>query len=203
MALAIMRDPPELMIYPTGLGEPRPLRCDAVVSYEWAVWHPDGRRVVFVGTGREGSRHLYLQPIDGGAAGRAGETPIINRHTEPLPISPDGKHAVVQRADGRFWIHGLEGESARALDALQPREVPIGYDAAGRGLYFINEADLPSRIHRLDLETGERTLWKTLMPPDPTGIVATLPVHITPDGSAYAYSYTRLTSDLHILEGIE
>ena len=204
LALAILQDPHEdLIAYPTGLGEQRSLRTDAIRAYEWAAWHPDGKRVLFVGSEAGQGKRLYVQPLEGGPPRAVSDHGVATRFSEPLPVSPDGGTAVLQMSDGRFWRLSLEGGAASPIDGLVPGEIPIGFDLEGRGLFFVREEDLPARIHRLSLESGERALWRELAPPDPTGIVTSLPVVITPDGSSYAYSYMRLTGDLYLLDGLD
>jgi hypothetical protein len=40
------------------------------------------------------------------------------------------------------------------------------------------------------------------MPDDPAGVVGISRPQVTPDGSAYAYSYTRYLQDLYLVEGL-
>jgi len=47
-----------------------------------------------------------------------------------------------------------------------------------------------------------RSLWQTLQPSDPAGIMDIYPVKITPDGERYAYGYRRYLSDLFIVRGL-
>jgi hypothetical protein len=46
----------------------------------------------------------------------------------------------------------------------------------------------------VDVATGERRPWRELRPPDPAGVVVTVPVLVTPDGTSYAYCYLRESS---------
>ena len=61
---------------------------------------------------------------------------------------------------------------------------------------------VPGRLDRLDLTTGRRTAWKTLMPEDPAGVVDVQRPVVTPDLSAYAYSYARYLQDLFLVDGL-
>ena len=62
---------------------------------------------------------------------------------------------------------------------------------------------MPARVYRLNLTTGRKQLWKELMPSDPAGIYYIRPPQFSQDGSAYAYSYARLLSDLYVVDGIK
>jgi hypothetical protein len=68
-------------------------------------------------------------------------------------------------------------------------------------VYVHHPGLLPRRVFRIDLATGERTLWKELMPRDAAGISAVDPV-ISRDGRAYAYSYLRRLEDLYLATGV-
>jgi hypothetical protein len=64
-------------------------------------------------------------------------------------------------------------------------------------------SDLPAKVYRLNVETGQRTLWKQLMPPDPAGVELVGPILPTPDGKAYVYGYRRMLSDLYLVDGLK
>jgi hypothetical protein len=63
--------------------------------------------------------------------------------------------------------------------------------------------DLPTQIHRLEIETGQKTLWKQLMPVDPAGVNFVSPILIAPDGKSYVYGHRRILSDLYLVEGLK
>ena len=58
------------------------------------------------------------------------------------------------------------------------------------------------KVYRLELATGRKELWRTLMPADAAGVSSLIPGP-TPDGSSYQYSYTRTLSDLYLVEGVK
>ena len=55
----------------------------------------------------------------------------------------------------------------------------------------------------LDLRTGEKKLWKELIPPDPAGVTSVSPVVVTLDRKFYVYSYVRSLADLYVVEGLK
>jgi hypothetical protein len=57
-------------------------------------------------------------------------------------------------------------------------------------------------VFRLDIETGRRELWRTLVPPDAAGVYSIIEFRITPSGHAYFYSYARLLSQLFLVSGL-
>ena len=50
-------------------------------------------------------------------------------------------------------------------------------------------------------EAGEP--WKELAPTDPAGVRAIGPVHLTPDGKSYVYSFGSTLGDLYLAEGLK
>ena len=70
-----------------------------------------------------------------------------------------------------------------------------------RWLWLFRRNEVPARIERLEIATGRRQLWKTLVPADP-GVYSLINFNITPTGSAYCYSYRRRLSDLYLIEGL-
>jgi hypothetical protein len=99
-----------------------------------------------------------------------------------------------------FRIDG--GVASRAIPGIVDGEFPLRFAEDGRSL-FVWKRELPARVYRVDLETGNRELWKELMPVDPGGVERISNVVVTPDAKSYAYTYSRLLSDLFVVEGLE
>jgi hypothetical protein len=55
----------------------------------------------------------------------------------------------------------------------------------------------------VDPVTGRREFWKELGPADATGVWPPDSQYVTPDGSAYIYSFARRLSDLYVVEGLK
>ena len=64
-------------------------------------------------------------------------------------------------------------------------------------------AELPARIYRFDLSTGNKELWKELTPPDPAGIQEIIRVIMAADEKSYAYTYERDFSDLYLVKDLK
>jgi hypothetical protein len=79
----------------------------------------------------------------------------------------------------------------------------IRWSGDGRALFAWRHYEIPARVHRIDLETGERTLWRELTPPDPTGIYRIGRLRMSADAGAYAYTYYLHLIDLHVIEGLQ
>jgi hypothetical protein len=80
-------------------------------------------------------------------------------------------------------------------------EGPIQWSPDSKSLY-IKTGLVPARVFRVDPFSGKRELWKEFAPSDPTGVVDIQGIAMTPDTSAYAYTYVRILSDLFLAQGL-
>jgi hypothetical protein len=62
--------------------------------------------------------------------------------------------------------------------------------------------ELPSRIYKVAIETGQQTLVKELRPGVPAGVVMVAPVQVSRDGTRFAYSYNQTLSVLYLVSGL-
>jgi len=189
--------PPRLSLTPTGPGEPR-LLPNHFAEFSGA-WFMDSGHVFVDAAEAERPPRTFLIDLSGG---------------ETRPVTPEGMVAIC----GSYGGDSLLGFSEQAGGALtrvplaggqpQPMSVrlpdhasPIRVTADGRAL-FISQGDIPRRVDRFDLATGRVTPGIALRPDDLTGVLWVWPPAITPDGEAYAYSYSRFFMDLDLIEGL-
>jgi Tol biopolymer transport system component len=118
-------------------------------------------------------------------------------------LSPDGQLVAGIGSDQKGYVYSVSGGEPRAIAGLNPGEEPIGWSADGRSLYVYQPGDLPAKVYRLDLATGQKTLWKQLMPSDPAGVERIGPIRMTRDGKTYVYGYHRTLADLYLVEGLK
>jgi hypothetical protein len=104
--------------------------------------------------------------------------------------------------DQRIAIYPTEPGEPRPVKGVESYEVPIRWTPDMRSLYVTASSAPPVRVDLVDLQTGARTLWKELRPPDAAGVETVGPVRMTPDGNVYAYSYRRLLYELYLATGI-
>jgi hypothetical protein len=192
--------PAQLVLVPTGAGEEKILESGAIEEYDGldVRWSGDGRRLLF-GARAKGSRvELWVQDVAGG--GPRGLTPE-GLATQSASISPDGRFVLVEE-DG-YWIYPVEGGPKRPVSGLRKGVdfVWRNWSADGRFVYAWDPTRLPFVVSRVELTTGRREPWKTIMPQDPAGIDEGDLV-LTPDGKSYAYNCSRDLSDLFLVEGL-
>jgi serine/threonine protein kinase/sugar lactone lactonase YvrE len=191
--------PAQLTLLPTKAGESKPLTNDEI-SHDWARWFNDGRRVLFSGNEPGHGVRLYVQSLGGGKP--LAITPEGVNATA-IAISPDDQMVAGIGNDQKGYIYPVAGGQTRVINGLDAGEEPICWSADGRSLYVYQPGDLPARVYRLDLASGERTLWKQLMPSDPAGVERIGPIRMTRDGVTYVYGYHRTLADLYLVEGLK
>ncbi len=189
----------DLFLLPTGAGDPRHLPGHDIV-HGAACWFADGKRILVSGTESNHGSRLYVQGIDDDKI-----EAVTPEGTNGLSfaLAPDGHEVAAIGPDEKGYLFPIPAGEPHPIKGLEPGEVPVAWTPDGRSLYVYRGGDLPSKVYRLDVESGNRTLWKELMPPDPSGVEFVGPVLPTPDGTSYVYGYRRLLSDLYLVEGLQ
>lgn len=190
----------EWVLVPTGPGSPRRLPRGAIAQLVDGAWLPDGKRIVFTAIEEGQGARVYVQDVDAG--GMRPFTPAGVRMPEKA-ATPDGKSVLVW-LDGKWFFYPIDGGTPRPFSRLGADDDPRQWSADGRFLYVSRPGTGPSvAIERLDVTTGRRESWKTLVPSDPVGIEYLDPPVISPDGRGYCYSYARRHQELYVVEGLK
>lgn len=199
LATAGTGDAAELLLMPTGAGQPKTLLKGAT-SYASGSWFPDGKRVLVSGIEPGHTSRLYVVELDGGKKNAISGEGVTVYNWRAL--SPDGRLAVAQAADLTMWVYSIDGGDPRPMPGATREDVPIRWTADSRGLYVQSSAEVPARVDVIDVTTGTRRPWRALTPPDPAGIVVMGPIKLSADGQSYVYSYRRVIDDLYVAEGL-
>ncbi len=83
---------------------------------------------------------------------------------------------------------------------LSEREIVILWTADGRSVIVSSDALIPSRVERVDLDSGRRTLFKEIAPPDRVGLMSVGLSSFAQDERSYAYGFTRQLSTMFVVE---
>ncbi|MGH9576017.1 MAG: TolB family protein, partial [Terriglobales bacterium] len=191
--------PSQLKLLPTKAGEPK-LLPGGKINHSWARWMPDGKNVLFAGNEPEHGVRLYLQSIDQGSPKPISPEGV---HASAFAVSPDGHLVAAIGPDQNGYLYPVAGGEARPVPGLQKGEQPINWSADGRSLLIYRPGELPARVFRLDLATGQRTLWRQLMPSDPAGVQTIGPILLTRDLKTCVYGYHRTLADLYLVEDLQ
>jgi len=203
--------PAQLVLLPTGTGEPRPLTQDSINHLHFPApprWFPDGKRFFFNGNEPGHGIRAYAQNTEGGSP-----HPITPEGSIGYVVSPDGKSLVAVDSERKAFLYAVEGGEARSIPGFIVGEKPIQWSADGHSLYVAQFGRASIRVSLLDLASGRRQPWKEIAPQDATGLggypglqlmaFGFSSLVLTPDAKSYAYYYSRDLSDLYLVEGLK
>jgi Tol biopolymer transport system component len=204
LATSVRRD--RLLVIPVGPGDVQRLPPQGVETYAAARWFADSRRILFTTwertaadrqAGVQGQLRTYATDRSGSAP-----TPLTPPGVYALALSPDGSRLAVRGAAPGLAIWTIESGSAVPVAGSQPDDRPVGWSDDGAALWVFQRGQVPAVVHRVDLRSGVRQPWKTLIPPDPAGVFSINDVRVAPRGDAYFYSYRRTVSELYLAAGL-
>jgi Tol biopolymer transport system component len=198
LAIRTLTSDPELVLYPTGAGEQRVLPKNGL-RIQNATWVPDGRRILLEAAEQGHSARLFVLDVDSGKSRAL--TPEGYRLFEGS-VARDSRSAVVRGPDRRVYLYPLEGGEPTPIPSIDRFDRVAGWSADGK-LNLLRLAELPARVGRLDLATGRTEAWKQIMPADAAGVSGIGRISLTADGAGYLYSYTRVLSDLYVVDGLK
>src|SRR3984893_5751440 len=191
--------PAQFRLLPTKAGEARPLTDDNI-NHNAARWLPDGKQFVFSGNEPGRGVRLYLQDVNGGKAQAI--TPEGVNGTA-FAVSSDGQLVAAIGPDLKGSLYPISGHGQpRVIPGLQPGDLATSWSQDGRALFVYQPGEVPAKVYRVDLATGQRTLWKQLVPGDPAGVATIGPILVTPDGKTFVYGFHRTLADLYLVEGL-
>src|ERR1043166_349336 len=185
---------------PTGAGDARTI-ATGDVQVQAARFFPDGRRILEQGNaaGANGQR-LWVQEAEGGKPRSITPEGVDTRLNGA--IAPDGKRVAAVDPNGKIAIYPLEGGEATSVPGTAVGERPVDWLPAGKSL-LVSRVDTPNVIYEVEVSTGKRKAFRTM--PVPDGVRAedlSAPV-FSADFKSYVYAYTRIASDLYVVEGLK
>jgi Tol biopolymer transport system component len=189
-----------VVIYPIGAGEARTLPTPGL-SVDRALAHPDGRRVLLQAREQSRGTRLYLQDLGGGSARPF--TPEGYRTLGIKALSSDGTAVMAFGPDRKVYLYRLDGGEPISPPGLSNEDNVIAWSADSRSVFVTRRGERPLKVSRVDLGTGKKELVRELMPSDAAGVTGVGPVHVLPDGKSWVFGYTRILSDLHVVDGLK
>jgi hypothetical protein len=103
--------------------------------------------------------------------------------------------------EGGAWLYPIDGGEMRPIPGLLPGEEFV-WTSDAHFMYAYQWKQAPVKIYRLNISSGQRQFFKEIMPPEPSGKCDITRVLFSSDGRSYAYSYTRLLSELYLIKGL-
>jgi len=190
--------PTHLTLLPVGPGQARQIPLPGLERLQsGAHFLPDGKRIAINGAepGRPG--RTYIVDISEGKS-RA----VTSEGTFATFPSPDGKLLAGKTAESRIALFPVDGGPARLIPETASGYALMQWAADGQALYVYRPGDVPLKIQRLDIATGELKMVRELVPADLAGVVSIGPVIANRDASEFAYSYYQTVSVLYVISGL-
>ncbi|HKV81991.1 MAG TPA: protein kinase [Candidatus Sulfotelmatobacter sp.] len=191
--------PSQFKLLPTRAGEPRDLTKDNI-NHSWAHWFPDGKRILFAADEPGKGVRFYVYDM---GTGKSEPISPEGVNGTSFAVSPDSQQIAGIGPDKKGYLYPAAGGDPRLILGLNPGEQPITFSTDGRALYIYQPGELPARVYHLDMQSGQRTLWKELMPYDPAGVENIGPILMTPDAKTCVFGYHRMLADLYLVEGLK
>jgi eukaryotic-like serine/threonine-protein kinase len=189
----------QILLLPTGAGTLKRIERGGIQQYGHQIhWMPDGKQIVFPGNQPGHEVRCFIQNIDGG-----NPRPITPEGVGSCRVSPDGQLLVGEDlTGGGAQLYPTDGGPPRAIPGLLPGETVL-WSPDPHFLYVYQWRQLPIKLYRLNVVSGERQLFKEIHPPDTTGLCDMSHILFSADGRAYVYSYMRMLSELYLVKGLK
>ncbi len=190
--------PAQITLLPVGAGQPRQIALPSMERVQIGThFLPDGKRIVLNGNepGRPG--RSYIVAVDGGKP-----EPVTPEGVYATLPSPDGKYLVGANAENQLTVFPLDGGPARPIPGVDPAYLLAQWSADSKALYVFRQGQVPLKIDRLDVATGQTQEVRQLIPMDLGGVVSIGPVITNVNASEFAYSYYQTLSVLYVISGL-
>jgi len=200
IAQDLATSPSQLVIMPTGAGQPRKLTNDDI-EHVTARFLPDGKRFVFVGFKPGKPQRGWIQSIDGGEA-----VPFLAEGTRSGGVFSSGTRVYARAPDGTRMIYPIDPKDGPPVPirGLESADLIIRATGDDRGLFIRRVAANGNHdVFRLDLTTGTRTgMYTVVAPPDTLSLGGIGYMQLSADGQAYVFGYGVAQSDLYLVKGL-
>lgn len=198
-AIAILTGSPgRITLYPVGPGEPRTIPVPGLERIHSGSSHflADGKRITINGNEPGHLVRCYLVDLNRGKI-----TPATPEGITGGLVSPDGQYMIAN--DGLIpAVYSIGGNSQHLVASLEPGFVPIQWSEEKAAVYGYQSGQIPTKVYKANLVTGEKTFVQDLKPETTSGLVSIAPVVVNHDGSSFAYSYYQVFSGLYVISGL-
>jgi serine/threonine protein kinase len=190
-----------MVIVPIGAGTIRRFDYPQFNDIKTVQFLPNGKQFLLIAGDKEGHTEVMLQDVVGGKPKTTG---IKNFYpsSDAKILSGDGRYIFGQDNAGNTKIYSLETASPIPFSGLEQNEELIEWTQSSDAIFVFNNDSLPSRVYKIAIADGHRTLFKEIIPPDRAGLTRVRAIRISPDEKSYAYTYIRNNGTLYLMDGI-
>jgi Tol biopolymer transport system component len=199
-AISILTGSPDrVTLVPTGPGQPRSIALPGLehIKNGNAYFLADGKHIILNGNERGHGVRRYLIDLDG-----VKPIPITPEGMTSGLVSPDGQYILRADGTGGVAVYPIAEGAPRVVPNLDPDFVPLRWLEGNSAVYGYRPGQVPTKVYRVNLVTGEKTVIQELQPPTTAGVVFIAPVVVNRDGSRFAYSYYQVSSALYLISGL-
>ena len=187
------------MLLPIGPGQPRTIPVSGLERIENgnSRFLADGKTITLNGNQPGHGVRCYLVGVDDGKL-----TPITPEGTTGGLVSPDGKYMLRANETGGVVVYPVAGGAPHPIPDLGQSFVPVQWSEDDASVYGYRRGDVPTKVYRVNLVTGQQTVIQELQPETLKGVVSIAPVVMSRDGSRFAYGYYQVLSVLYVISGL-
>jgi serine/threonine protein kinase len=192
--------PQHMTLLPTGPGQPRPVDISGVERIQpgWARFLDGQRLIVNANEKDHTANRCYVLDIAGGKP-----KAVTPEGTVCGPSSPDGRFVVGVGPNSAVAIYPVTGGSPQSIPGLGAGFVPVQWSSDSSFMYGYVPGELPSKMYKVEINTGKQTVVQELSPAAPAGVVTVSPVIASRDGTHFVYSYNQTLSVLYLVSGLQ
>jgi eukaryotic-like serine/threonine-protein kinase len=196
----VLGKPGKVSLIPIGVGQPRTIALPEFEEIHQGTDHflKDGKHFTLNANEPGHAERTYLVDLEG---------------KKPIPITPEGMTGDLISPDGQYIFRPdnagtlaiyptVAGGTPRYVPDLEPRFYPIQWSDDNSSVYGYIRGQIPTKVYKVNLKTGKKTLVQELQPETTAGAVTITSVCVSRDGSRFAYSYYQVLSDLYIISGL-
>jgi DNA-binding winged helix-turn-helix (wHTH) protein/WD40 repeat protein len=190
------RDRSRFRAVPLGEGKPIDLPSTGL-EYQWARYFPDGQRLLALANEPGRPLRLYVQSLEGKPFAITPPTVVRN-----VAISPNGSRVALMSAERQLLIYpAAAGGKAQLVPNSEPLAPLLWTEDDWLFVQHVGAyTQVPTRISRLNLATGQLQPWCELRPRDAVGVNAITKVMLSQDSRTLIFNYRRVLSELFVVE---
>jgi serine/threonine protein kinase/Tol biopolymer transport system component len=196
----LVGNPGRVTLVPLGPGQPRTISLPGLEHIDNGNVHflADGKHITINANEAGHGARMYLVDFEGGKP-----TPITPEGVTSGLISPDGKYIIRSDDDAGVVVYPTAGGIApHLIPGLESTFIPLQWSDDNSSVYGYLRGHIPTKVYKVNLTTGEKTLIQELQPETTVGVINVAPVVMSRDGSRFAYSYHQVFSVLYLISGL-
>jgi hypothetical protein len=190
----------QIRLVPIGPGQARTIAISGLEKIQNGAAHflADGKRITLNGNEPGHAVRGYIIDMESGK-----HTPITPEGTAAGVVSPDGKYILRTNEFSVVMVYPTAGGVPHPIPNLEPGFTPLRWSEDNSTVYGYRRGEIPAKVYKVNLATGEKTLIQELRPETTAGVVTIAPVVVTRDGSRSAYSSLQVLSELYLISGLK